>query len=151
MSLRTTLSSFFADRSAPHRVADDPDIMAELLLLVRTVFVDGELMGAERRAFDRVLSQSFGIASEDVPAVLKHLAAFGYETTPAQAAATFADASPERREALLLHMAKIARADHELHPRELDLLARTGEALGFASSRTAAIIAKADGSGPTES
>ena len=145
------LRALFADRSATHRVADDPDTMAELLLLVRTVFVDGELMGAERRAFDRVLAQSFGIASEDVPAVLEHLAAFGYETTPAQAAATFADAPVERREALLLHMAQIARADHELHPRELDLLARTGEELGLSSAQTAALIAKADANERTES
>lgn len=145
------LRGLFADRSAAARVADDPDTMAELLLLVRTVFADGELMGAERQAFDRVLASSFGIGSADVPAVLKHLAAFGYETTPAQAAGTFAHASRERREALLRHMAQIARADSELHPREVELLARTGETLGFDAAETASLIAPSAAADGTES
>lgn len=147
MSLRQNLSSLLADRSAAARVAADPDMTAELLLLVRTVFADGELMGAERRAFDRVLESSFGIASADVPAVLKHLAAFGYETTPAQAADTFREASRERREALMAHMVEIARADAVLHPREMELLARTGETLGFSSAEIAELVARV----PTES
>lgn len=151
MGAWSDIRALFSDRSAAARVADDPDTMAELLLLVRTVFADGELLGAERRAFDRVLVRSFGIASEDVPAVLKHLAAFGYETTPAQAAATFTDAPRERREALLQHMVEIARADDDLHPQEVQLLARTGETLGFSSAETAAIIRKSEGVERTES
>ena len=79
--------------------------------------------------------RSFGIEPDEVPEVLEHLAQFGYETTPAQAAATFAAAPRERREALLRHMVQIARADAELHPREMDLLARTGAALGFDARR----------------
>ena len=151
MSVLDGLRDLFADRSGAARVAGDPDTMAELLLLVRTVFADGELLGAERRAFDRVLASSFGIVSDEVPGVLKHLAAFGYETTPAQAAATFADAPHERRVALLQHMAEIARADSELHPREVELLARTGERLGFEAAETAALIDPSAGAGRTES
>jgi uncharacterized tellurite resistance protein B-like protein len=111
------------------KVADDPALMAELLLLFRMVLADGEVRERELAAIRRIASENFGIEGGDLEKVLEHLQDFGYEITPAQAIAVFREFSPERRLLLARHMAQLAKVDEELNQYEVRLLARVVEML----------------------
>ncbi len=119
-----------ADKSV-RRVADDVELTAELILLVRMMFADGELKPAEMANFKRICATAFAIPEEDVPSVLNYLKDFGYSTTAAEAAAMFEELDIERKRALLVHMYSIAKSDEELHPDEAGLIRHTAEILGL--------------------
>ncbi|MEL6919488.1 MAG: TerB family tellurite resistance protein, partial [Pseudomonadota bacterium] len=61
----------------------------------------------------------------------KYLEDFGYEMTAEQTAEAFQDLPMERRRELLDHMIQIAESDDVLDPRELALLGKTADMLGF--------------------
>jgi hypothetical protein len=63
--------------------------------------------------------------------VYEYLHDFAYETTPAQAAAVFADLPVERRQTLLDHMIAIARPTRISTSREERFVARIADMLGF--------------------
>lgn len=111
------------------KVADDPALMAELLLLFRMVLADGAVRERELEAIRRIAAANFGIESDDLEEVLSHLQAFGYEITPVQAIAVFREFDIERRLTLARHMADLAKADEELSHYEVRLLARVVEML----------------------
>lgn len=111
------------------KVADDPALMAELLLLFRMVLADGAVRERELEAIRRIAAANFGIESNDLEEVLSHLQAFGYEITPVQAIAVFREFDIERRLTLARHMADLAKADEELSHYEVRLLARVVEML----------------------
>lgn len=111
------------------QVADDPALMAELLLLFRMVLADGEVRERELDAIRRIAAENFGIEGDDLEKVLGHLQAFGYEVTPVQAIAVFREFDMERRLLLARHMAELAKADEELSRYEVRLLARVVEML----------------------
>lgn len=113
------------------KVADDPVLSAELLLLFRMILADGKVDDSEMVAFRRICRKSFGIEEDSVDGVVDYLNDFGYETTGIQAVELFRDLSAERRVALARHMAEIARADTELSVQEVRLLKRTLELLGL--------------------
>ncbi|MET0598994.1 MAG: TerB family tellurite resistance protein [Mesorhizobium sp.] len=113
------------------KVADDPVLSAELLLLFRMILADGKVDDSEMVAFRRICRESFGIEEDSVDGVVDYLNDFGYETTGIQAVELFRDLSAERRVALARHMAEIARADTELSVQEVRLLKRTLELLGL--------------------
>ncbi len=113
------------------KVADDPVLSAELLLLFRMILADGKVDDSEMVAFRRICRNSFGIEEDSIDGVVDYLNDFGYETTGIQAVELFRDLSPERRVALARHMAEIARADTELSVQEIRLLERTLELLGL--------------------
>jgi uncharacterized tellurite resistance protein B-like protein len=112
------------------RVADDIELTSELVLLVRTMFADGELKPEEFDNFAKLCRTAFGIPPQDMDKVLEYLKDFAYEIDAAKAAAMFAELPEERKRALLLHMLSIARSDHELHSDEADLIRRTAGMLG---------------------
>jgi uncharacterized tellurite resistance protein B-like protein len=107
------------------RVADDPALSAELLLLFRMILADGEATAAEMEVFRRICRDGFGIPEESIEGIVDYLNATGYETTGSQALSIFADLPLERRRLLVRHMAEIAKADADLGEREVGLLART--------------------------
>ena len=119
------------EKSSVQMVADDPHMAAEILLLVRMMFADGELVGEELNFFKYVCQSVFKIPDQDVPEVIKFLKAYGYETSGEQAASEFQSMPYDRKRLLLRQMILMAKADQILHEGELDLIARTAEVLGI--------------------
>ncbi len=113
------------------KVADDPVLSAELLLLFRMILADGEVAESELRVFRRICRESFGIAETSIDGVIEYLNEFGYETTGSQAIAMFRDLDVDRRRLLARHMAEIAKADERLAENEVRLLRRTLDLLGI--------------------
>ncbi|WP_306120516.1 MULTISPECIES: TerB family tellurite resistance protein [unclassified Roseitalea] len=112
-------------------VASDPALTAELLLLFRVILADGQVRGEELDTFKRICRQAFGLEPEAMDGVYRYLQDFGYETSDLQSTDVFRDLPMERRKALLEHMIAVAQADHALDVREMRLLERTADALGF--------------------
>lgn len=113
------------------KVADDPILSAELLLLFRNDSADGEVEEHEMATFRRICRDAFGIGEESVDAVVQYLNDFGYETNGSQALALFRGLKLERRQALAQHMADIAKADNQLAAQEVRLLRRILDTLGL--------------------
>jgi uncharacterized tellurite resistance protein B-like protein len=125
------IKSLFDGDPGVRRVADDPVLSAELLLLFRMILADGAVADAEMETLRRICRDSFGIAEESFDAVVEYLNDFGYETNGAQAIQMFQDMDVERRKTLALHMAEIAKADEQLAENEVRLLRRTMQLLGI--------------------
>jgi uncharacterized tellurite resistance protein B-like protein len=113
------------------KVADDPALTAELLLLFRMILADGTASDSEMAVFRRICTEKFGIDGGSHDAVIEYLSDFGYETTGTQAIAVLAELEPERRRSLARHMADIAKADSQLAASEVKLLRRTLDMLGL--------------------
>lgn len=111
------------------KVADDPVLSAELLLLFRMILADGEVEEHEMAVFRRICRDAFGIGEESIDGVVDYLNDFGYETNGGQALAMFRGLRLERRQALARHMAEIAKADRHLATQEVRLLRRILEVL----------------------
>jgi uncharacterized tellurite resistance protein B-like protein len=128
LGLLTRLRDLIEGNASVRKVADDPALMAELLLLLRMVLADGEVTERELATLRRI-ADAFGIAGEDFEQVLRHLEDFGYEVSVAQAIAVFRELDRKRRVTLARHMAEIAKADQELSRFEVRLLARVVDML----------------------
>ncbi|MDP3898308.1 MAG: TerB family tellurite resistance protein [Mesorhizobium sp.] len=115
----------FEGDPAVRRVADDPVLTAELMLLFRMVLADGEAAEPEMAAFRRICRDAFGIGEESLKQVVAYLQDFGYETTEPRALGAFGGLPLHRRIELARHMAEIAKADQKLSKQEVDLLKRT--------------------------
>jgi uncharacterized tellurite resistance protein B-like protein len=124
-SLLKQIRNLFEGDPGVRKVADDPVLTAELLLLFRMILADGAVDESEMRVFRRICEESFGIGGESLDAVVEYLNDFGYETTAAQAVALFKELDVERRKLLARHMAEIAKADRQLAENEVRLLRRT--------------------------
>lgn len=111
------------------RVADDPVLTAELLLLFRMILADGAVEEKELDTFRRICVDSFGIPKESLVGVIRYLQDYGYETSGTQALALFRTLDRDRRIELARHLAEIAKADEDLSDREVRLLKRTLEVL----------------------
>lgn len=113
------------------KVADDPVLTAELLLLFRMILADGSVSESEMDAFRRICADSFNIPPSSMEGVIEFLNDFGYETTGAQAVTMFRGLGVDRRKELARHMAEIAKADRHLAESEVRLLRRTLDILGI--------------------
>jgi uncharacterized tellurite resistance protein B-like protein len=111
------------------KVADDPVLSAELLLLFRMILADGKIEENEMATFRRICREAFGIEGESIDGVVEYLNDFGYETSGIQAIDLFRELDLERRKTLARHMAAIAKADTQLAEQEIRLLRRTLELL----------------------
>lgn len=131
MRILDSISDMLKSRSTVQMVANDPQLSAEILLLVRVMFADGELSPVELELFKEICEAEFSIPADDVPDVLQFLRDFGYETSGEQAAEMFADMDDERRRVLMVHVLKMARIDAILHTDEIDLIARVAKVLGY--------------------
>jgi uncharacterized tellurite resistance protein B-like protein len=129
-SLLKSLKSFFTGNASVRKVADDPALSAELLLLFRVMLADGRVQDEEQAAFERICQTAFGIDADDIDKVTDYLREFGYETSGTQAIHMFDDVAPERRAALVEHMRDIANADAEFLPSERVLIDKVAEMLG---------------------
>lgn len=129
LGLLGKITSFFEGDPGVRKVAGDPVLSAELLLLFRMILADGAVSESEMRAFRRICAESFGIAEASIDEVIEYLNEVGYETTGAQALAMFRELGVERRVELARHMADIAKADSQLADTEIQMLKRTLEML----------------------
>ncbi|MFC5386415.1 TerB family tellurite resistance protein [Aquamicrobium segne] len=111
------------------KVADDPVLSAELLMLFRMILADGSVSAAEMETFRRICREAFAIPEASIDGVIEYLNEAGYETTAAQAIVLFRDLPVERRHILARHMAAIAKADTHLAANEVRLLKRTLDVL----------------------
>jgi len=131
MGLLAQIRSVFEGDPGVRKVADDPALLAELLLLFRMILADGTVSDAEMAVFRRICRDSFGISEESIDGVIDYLNDYGYETTGTQALALFRDLDLDRRRLLAQHMADLAKADSHLAEREVRLLRRTLDMLGL--------------------
>lgn len=118
-------------KSSVQMVADDPQLTAEMLLLLRTMFADGALSEGELTFFKLLCKSVFGIPEEDVPEVIRFLKDFSYETTGEQAASMFLDLPEARKKEIMVHLISMARADSFLHENEIELIERVAGVLGY--------------------
>ncbi len=125
MALLDKILSVFDGDPGVRKVADDPVLSAELLMLFRMILADGSVSESEMVAFRRICKDAFGIPEASIDSVIEYLNEFGYETNGSQAIAQFRDLDIERRKLLALHMAEIAKADSKLAESEVRLLRRT--------------------------
>jgi uncharacterized tellurite resistance protein B-like protein len=129
--LLSQIRDLFEGDPGVRKVADDPVLSAELLLLFRRILADGQVSESESTAFRRICRDSFGIGEHRIQGVVDYLHDFGYETNGAQAIEMFRGLDVERRRQLVRHMAEIAKADSELAEKEVRLLRRTLDLLGI--------------------
>lgn len=131
IALLDKIRSIFEGDPGVRKVADDPVLSAELLMLFRMILADGTVSESEMEVFRRICSGSFGIPESSIDAVIEYLNEYGYETNGSQAIAMFRDLDVERRKLLAQHMAEIAKADHHLADNEVKLLRRSLDLLGI--------------------
>lgn len=129
--LLAQIREIFEGDPGVRKVADDPVLSAELLLLFRMILADGQVSEAEMAVFRRICKESFGIGEDSMQGVVDYLNDFGYETNGAQAIEMFRDLDIDRRKELARHMAEIAKADSNLAENEVRLLRRTLDLLGI--------------------
>jgi uncharacterized tellurite resistance protein B-like protein len=127
--LFSRIRDLFEGDTAVRKVAEDPALSAEILLLFRMVLADGAVEKAELDTLKRICTDAFGIGEESFGNVVAYLQQYGYETNTSQALSTFRGYPLERRVQLARHLAEIAKADEELNQQEVRLLARTLEVL----------------------
>lgn len=127
------LKQLFEGDPAIRKVADDPVLTAELLLLFRMILADGVVRDAEIDSFKRICRDAFGIGEESFKGVVRYLHDFGYETSGKQAMSLFSSLAEDRKKRLVAHMVEIAKADAVLNDQEKKLLKRTLDMLGFAT------------------
>lgn len=129
--VRDRIQDFFLGNEGVRKVADDPLVTAELVMLLRIVMADGKIRDSELVGFQKICEKAFGIAPEDFPEVMSFLEDFAFETTGKQALEMFKDHSEERKRELLANMAALARADDEMHGHERLILQRAASYLGI--------------------
>lgn len=130
-TLGERVRAFLDQYSSLNKVAHDPILTAELLLLVRMSFANKAVEPAEADAFVSICTRLLGLNGDELSDILKYLHDFGYETTDAQAADMLAGLDEARKREILDHMAIVAKADGEIDPRERRLLEATARRLGF--------------------
>ncbi len=129
-SIFDRISEFFGAKSAVQKVADDPVLTAELLLLLHVALADGKTDKTEYAAILGIAETDFGIPRDEFAEVAEYLKDFGYETTSKQAVLAFSDVPFERKVQLLRHLLTIANADNDLDPKEANLIRTTAGLLG---------------------
>ncbi|MDD9909590.1 MAG: TerB family tellurite resistance protein [Ahrensia sp.] len=131
MRVLDAIADLLNRKSSVQMVADDPQMSAELLLLIRTMFADGEMNEKEVAAFQDMCSSVFEIPSKDVPEVIRFLKDYGYETSSEQSAALFADMPKERKSELVSRLLVMAMADAKFHDREKAMITRVAQTVGL--------------------
>lgn len=125
LKLFEQIKSVFEGDPGVRKVADDPVLTAELLLLFRMILADGVVTEDELAMLRRICRESFGIPEESMGQVIAYLNDFGYETNGAQAIDMFLELDLDRRKVLARHMAEIAKSDAQLAEGELRLMKRS--------------------------
>lgn len=131
MRIFDAIEELLSRKSSVQMVADDPQMSAEIMLLIRTMFADGEMSAEEVQTFKEICKAVFNIPHDDVADVINHLREFSYETSYEQAAALFAEMPEDRKARLLSHLMMMAMADARFVEGERAMILRVGRVLGF--------------------
>ncbi len=140
MRVLDAIADLLNRKSSVQMVADDPKMSAEILLIIRTMFADGQMNEQEITAFQSLCSTVFEIPEEDVPDVIRFLKDFGYETSSEQSAAIFADMDIDRKLELIGRLKMMAMADAIFHEKEREMLTRVAAVLGFSQAEIDKLI-----------
>ena len=132
VSLGDRVRGFLDLDTSLSKVANNPELTAELLLLIRMSFANKTVEAAEADAFAAICTRVLGLKGDELSGVLKYLNDFGYETTDAQAAEMLSGLDDARKREILDHLAIVAKADGEIDERERRLLEATARKFGFA-------------------
>lgn len=116
---------------AIRRIARNPVVGAELLLLFRMILADGVINKSELEMFRRICRSHFAIDDRSFHDVVRYLNFFCLEKTDAEAFGVFQSLDEERKRQLVEHMMEIAGADRDMHPNERSLLVRALRSLGY--------------------
>ncbi len=140
MRILDAIADLLNRKSSVQMVADDPQMSAEILLIIRTMFADGKMDEQEITAFQSLCSTVFEIPADDVPDVIRFLKDFGYETSSEQSAAIFADMEMDRKRELLSRLKMMAMADAIFHEKEREMLTRVATVLGISQAEIGELI-----------
>ncbi|MBN9251198.1 MAG: TerB family tellurite resistance protein, partial [Mesorhizobium sp.] len=121
-ALLDQIRSIFDGDPGVRKVADDPVLSAELLMLFRMILADGSVSESEMETFRRICRDSFNIPEASMDKVIDYLNEAGYETSGSQAMALFQELDVDRGKLLAGQMAEIAKADRHLAENEVKLL-----------------------------
>ncbi|MEM8749617.1 MAG: TerB family tellurite resistance protein [Pseudomonadota bacterium] len=135
MRILDSIGELLNRKSSVQMVADNPQTSAEILLLIRTMFADGEMQPEELEMFKRLCQSLFNIPPEDVPEVIRYLREVSYETNHEQAAGIFDETPVERKQELMTHLVMMAMADSRVHEQEKEILKRVASVLGYTSEQ----------------
>lgn len=130
-AFKEKVMGFLDSHKSVRRVADDPILTAELLLLMRMSIADRKVKQEEADAFAAIATRVLGLEGSELAEVLGWLHDFGYETTTQQAAEILMQLPADRRQEILDHMRVVAMADGDLDERERRLLDATADRLGL--------------------
>ena len=92
------------DNPAVKRIAANPVVAAELLLLFRMILADGVIDKAEMEMFKRICRLHFGIDDQSFHDVVRYLNFFCMEKTDAEAIGVFQSLEEVRKKELVEHM-----------------------------------------------
>nr|WP_255561447.1 TerB family tellurite resistance protein [Pseudohoeflea sp. DP4N28-3] len=106
-----------------------PADLAQILLLFRTVLVNGVVESAELAAFERICARRFGIEREDREALHDLLESSHGQAVAAQMTELIGSLDHAARQALLAMMREIALANADEHARAARLIAMTARLL----------------------
>ncbi len=140
MRVFDTISEWLGRKSSVQMVADDPQMASEILLLIRTMFADGEMLPEELATFKILCFNVFEIPDDDIPEVVRFLKQTSYETTFEQAAVLLSELPEKRKNQLMSHLMMMAMADSKLHEKEKEILSRVAGVLGFEPERIKSLI-----------
>ena len=124
-ALLDQIRSIFDGDPGVRKVADDPVLSAELLMLFRMILADGTVSESEMVAFRRICKDAFGIPETSIDASSNISTSSATRPTARRRSRMFRDLDVERRKLLARHMAEIAKADSQLAESEVRLLRRT--------------------------
>lgn len=110
-------------RGCLKNAAEDPAMVAELLMLFRMILADGEVRAAELATLRRICSEAFDVSEASFPALMDFVERMG-GASELQAVRVFRGFDYPRRVALARRMAAIAQADAVLNRHEERLLVR---------------------------
>ncbi|MGY6710319.1 MAG: TerB family tellurite resistance protein [Rhizobiaceae bacterium] len=99
------------------KVAEDPAIVAELLMLFRMILADGEGRGTELAMLRRICREAFDVEDAAFPGLMHVVKEMGGNSDP-QTVRIFRSFDHPRRVALARRMMAIAQSDQELSHRE---------------------------------
>lgn len=113
------------------QVAEDPVVLAEILVLFRVVLADGVVQPSQLTAFERICEQHFGINRRDMPELHALLDSPKARSCDATAFALLGRLDTKARTTLLEEMMQIARASSNRAECDRKLIRRMADLLGL--------------------
>jgi|SRR5690606_20122647 len=105
-------------------LTDSPEVIAELLVLLRMVLADGEMRPRQSEILRRIAAARFGLGGADGNAFMQSMREFGQVVGAGQTTVFFRGLDIERRRLLARRLTDLMEQDRELKGREARFRAR---------------------------